>query len=262
MKKSRVAAAFLALFGGSIGLHKFYLRDPGAGIFYLALLFMTARFFPVTMLLGFIDAIKLFSMSEGEFDEKYNGERILGSRRRRAMEKRVSPSDKSRDFSHERKKYQMKHSPRRKRDNPFKRSAQKKYEEYDLEEAIEDYTLALEIEPDNPNIHFNMAAIYSLLEKKESAFNHLEKAVENGFKNINKINTFDDLAFIRIQPEFETFKNNGYKYQQPAGIEAPKENLLDDDLLLSQLNKLKDLREKGLLSPKEFEYEKEKLLRK
>ena len=36
--------------------------------------------------------------------------------------------------------------------------------------------------------------------------------------------------------------------------------VLDDDILLSQLNKLAELRKKGLISEEEFAIEKEKLI--
>jgi len=262
MKKSRVAAAFIALIGGSFGLHKFYLKDPGAGIFYIILMFMTARLFPVTMLLGFIDAIKMFSMSDEDFDMKYNTPKSRRFRDRRRRRREPVVERRERTMSNERERYHYNTKKKRKRDNPFKRSADKKYQEFDLEEAIEDYQKALDISPEDSDIHFNMAAVYSLLEKKGEAFKSLETAINFGYKNIDNIGTLDDLAYLRIQPEFELFKNNGYKLSQRKTLEAPKKDLLQDDLLLSQLNKLKDLRSRGLLSPKEFEYEKEKLLRK
>jgi TM2 domain-containing membrane protein YozV len=260
MRKSRVGAAFIALLGGFLGLHKFYLRDPGAGFLYVFLMIVTARIFPVSMLLGFFDAIKLFSMTDEKFDQKYNN--VSSSFRTRA-ERRMTRKDEiaQRKIVNERERYHYTAKTKRVRDNPFKRSGDLKYKDYDLEEAVEDYKKALDITPEDAEINFNMAAVYSLLEKKELSFYHLEKAISLGFSP-EKINTLDDLAFLRIQPEFESFKNNGFKLQGPKGIEMPKVDMIQGDLLLSQLNKLKDLRTRGLLSPKEFEYEKEKLLRK
>ncbi|MBT8191746.1 MAG: NINE protein [Saprospiraceae bacterium] len=258
MERSRVAAAFIALIGGSIGLHKFYLKDPGGGIFYIILMFMTARFFPLTALLGIIDAIKLFSMSDEQFDRKYNRRRQKNRRRKSYP----SQSRDRRDLKMDREYYQYKQTVAKKRDNPFKKSGEKKYKEYDLEGAIDDFKNALEISPDNIDIHFNMAAVYSLMEKKDLSFFHLEEAVKLGFKDKDKIMTLDDLAYLRIQEEFEEFKNNGYSREAKEQKALPAENLLQDDVLLSQLNKLKDLRSRGLLSQKEFNYEKEKLFRK
>ncbi|MBK6782530.1 MAG: hypothetical protein IPG79_01330 [Saprospiraceae bacterium] len=41
---------------------------------------------------------------------------------------------------------------------------------------------------------------------KEKAFRHLSLAVETGMDDVNRILTHDDLAFVRIQPEFDNFK--------------------------------------------------------
>ncbi len=259
MEKSRIAAAFLALFAGSIGLHKFYLRDTGAGIFYIVLMFMTSRFFPVSTMLGLFDAIHLFSMSEETFDRKYNKNIIRQESSRKPY---PSQNRRRRDMKMGRERYDYKKNTGKRRDNPFKRSAEKKYKEYDLEDALEDYNHALEITPEDKEIHFNLAAIHSLLENKEKSFNHLEEAVRLGFSDKKKILSLDDLAYLRIQEEFEAFKNNGFSSKETKGIEAPGSDLLQDDLLLSQLKKLKDLRSRGLLSQKEFNYEKEKLFRK
>lgn len=261
MERSRVTAAFIALFGGFIGLHKFYLRNPGGGIFYIILLFMTARYIPIfTAVLGLIDAIRLLSMSDEQFDRKFN-KRKRG-RRTPGRKSYPSQSRSQRDLKMDREYYQYKKSIAKKRDNPFKRSGEKKYKEYDLEGAIDDYNNALEITPDDKDIHFNMAAVYSLMENKEKSFYHLEEAVKLGFKDKDKIMSLDDLAFLRIQDEFEEFKNNGFTREVPKQKALPAEDLLQDDVLLSQLNKLKDLRSRGLLSQKEFNYEKEKLFRK
>lgn len=266
MEKSRVAAAFMALFVGGFGVHKFYLRDPGAGIFYIILMFMTARLFPVSMLLGVLDAIRLFSKSDEQFDNKYNkkgSSRSPRTRTRTRTRGKEAPSQRTREIKLERERYHYSQSGKKLRDNPFKRSGDKKYKEYDLEDALVDYDNALEINPDDEEIHFNLAAIYSLMENKDKSFFHLEKAVSLGFKDSQAIQTIDELAFLRIQPEFELFQANGYKREIKPALEAPKEeDLLQDDVLLSQLNKLKDLRSRGLLSQKEFNYEKEKLFRK
>ena len=62
---------------------------------------------------------------------------------------------------------------------------------------------------------------------------------------------------MRIQPQWEEFKSNGYTLRKQ--IAAPKENLLDNDLLLEQLKKLNELKEKGLITEREFIDQKSKL---
>ena len=84
-----------------------------------------------------------------------------------------------------------------------------------------------------------------------------------GYKNVDKINTKDELAYLRIQPEFEAFVASGYtRKNTPREMQPPKDDLLQNDALLAQLNKLREMRERGLLSDKEFAYEKERLTRK
>jgi len=96
------------------------------------------------------------------------------------------------------------------RANPFKKSGIKKYKDFDLDGAIVDFNKGLEINPQDVALHFNIANAYSLTEQKEKAYYHLAKAVEMGFSDTEMINTKDDLAFVRIQPEWDTFKANGY----------------------------------------------------
>lgn len=64
--KSRLAAALFALFLGGLGAHKFYLGRIGWGVIYVLL---SWTFIPA--ILGFIEAILLFLMSEADFSAKY-----------------------------------------------------------------------------------------------------------------------------------------------------------------------------------------------
>lgn len=260
-KKSRIAAAALAFFGGSLGLHKFYLGNYGTGAIYI---FMTLVIFsgfklPITMILGMIDSMKILSMSDAQFDNKYNqnSQSRSGSTIERANRK-ASKEQNAMDL--ERKRYNYNKTSKQR--NPFIISGKKKYKDYDLEGAAEDFTEALSLSRDDRELHFLLASVYSLLEKKDKSFYHLESAVKLGYNNFEKIKTFDDLAYLRIQPEFDAFQEAGYKSTEVKGIEAPKQDLLQDDLLLTQLNRLKKMREKGLLSEKEYVFEKEKLQRR
>lgn len=155
--------------------------------------------------------------------------------------------------------------------NPFKKSGIAKYKDFDLDGAIADFEQGLAISEGDVALHWNIAAAYSLTEKKDKAFFHLNRAVELGFNDFEKIQTHDDLAFLRIQPEFDDFKANGYKLgakqarqsRESKRLDAPDQTEnLTDDILLSQLNKLAELRKKGLLSEQEFVTERKKLLRR
>jgi len=196
-------------------------------------------------------------LSEAEFQDRY----IYNSRleRRKRRQQKYSQTERRQTGKDTRYRYDNK---RRKRNNPFKLSAIKKYKDFDLEDALSDYEQALLVDPQDSSIYVDMAAIYSLLENKEKSYYHIIKARELGWSNTDEIIQKDDFAFIRIQQDFETFKASGYTSTDTKTLEAPKEDLLQDDLLLSQLNKLKNLRERGLLSDKEFIQEKEKLFKR
>lgn len=269
-EKSRIFAAMMAFFFGGFGVHKFYLRDPGAGILYLFIFFITTRFFPFSWILGWFDAIRLITMNQATFDQKYNKHIVQDEdyyerpgTRAQQRTSRNSPT------------FQRRAKPRTvpsrviQKANPFKKSGLKKYKEFDLKGAIEDFKQGLKINSQDIALHFNLACAYSLTEKKEDAFYHLSKAVSLGYNDFEKIQSHDDLAYIRIQPEFEPFKKKGYIL---SGREDDTENTensnnsateeIKDDVLLSQLNKLAELRKKGLLTEDEFILERKKLLRR
>lgn len=254
--KNKFVAAGLAFVLGIFGVHKFYLRDPGAGVFYLMLMVMTQRIWPVSMLLGWIDGLRYLMMSPQEFDKKFNGNYY---KERPNIQRKTKTTN--RDY------YEVKKPAAQKtivRSNPFKKSGISKYKDYEIEEALEDFKKGLKIEPDDVSLLFNMACAYSLLENKEEAFGHLELAVAKGFKDYDKIQTHDDLAYVRIQPEYDDFKANGYRIRQVASENATvKQEQRDkpmDDVLLSQLNRLMELRKKGVLTENEFILERKKIL--
>lgn len=141
--------------------------------------------------------------------------------------------------------------------NPLKNSGLAKFKEYDYDGAIEDFKKALTISPDDIALHFNLAAAYSLTEEKDAAFQHLDNAVKLGFKDFDKIGSHDALAYLRIQPEYDAFKDNGFRLEKGA---IKKQNPGLDSNLLEQLNRLQDLRERGVLTEAEFEAQKGKLL--
>ncbi len=252
--KNKFVAALLAFFLGSFGAHKFYLRDPGAGIFYIMLFAMTSRFMPISSILGFIDGLRYLMMSPEEFDKKFNS-RYYKTRQRRKTQRKTT--NRNRDY------YEVK-KPRKKatiKSNPFKKSGIKKYKEYEIEEALEDFKKGLKIEPNDISLLFNMACAYSLLENKSEAYRHLSLAVVNGFKDFEKIQNHDDLAFVRIQEEYDDFKANGFILKtKSTQSNSPRSEEPMNDVLLSQLNRLMELRKKGILTENEYLVERKKIL--
>ena len=263
MEKNRKIAAVLAFIGGTFGIHKFYLNDPGSGIFYIVVALITSAVFPIATVLGVFDAIRLMMMSDQQFDAKHNKEKFAQDKFKRETHRSPTTgrTQAGRTMDMERSKYKYEKVTSKNRSNPFRSSGDKKFKEYDLEGALADYAKAMEISAADKELHFNLACIYSLKEDKDKSLSHLEEAINLGLRDIERIKTIDELAYLRIQPEFESFVNNGYVRTLKANreIEPPKGDLLQEDRLLSQLNKLKELRSKGLLSEKEFSYEKQKL---
>ena len=290
MRKSRVTAAFLAFVLGTFGVHKFYLKKPGEGILFIFLFsFISLGMkLPLTTLLGFFDAVRLLLMNDEDFDQKYNkgvqewqssrrrGTRNKQTNSRRAVrdrhQSRSRPSTRTRASTNKKARFQREHRPspstrRRKnypKNNPFKQSGIRKFKEYDIKGAIEDFTKAVKMSPNDPALHFNLACSYSLNENTDKSFYHLQKAIENGFNDIEKIATHEALAHLRVQDDYEKFKENGYKLagSMQTQIESSQagENLLDEDVLLKQLNKLDELRGKGLLTEAEFVEQKRRLM--
>lgn len=66
--KNRTTAGIFALLLGGLGIHKFYLGKVGVGIIYLIFCW---TFIPA--IVGFIEGIIYLTMSDGNFDLKYNG---------------------------------------------------------------------------------------------------------------------------------------------------------------------------------------------
>ena len=264
MKDKNVAAVF-ALFFGSLGLHRFYLRQTGLGIFYLVF-FWTA----IPALISLIDAIVFFSMDKDDFDYKYNRKIIYPDYQRHntdfdRREKRFRQEDDYRQEQRRRRDERMTNrskpptSPKTK-SNPYKASGISKYKEFDYEGAIEDFKKALSITSNDIAVHFNLACAYSLTEESENAFFHLSKAVEGGFVDFKKIQEHDALAYLRIQDEFDTFKKNGYRINIEL-TQKDEPDVTTSNNLLDQIKQLGELREKGLLTEEEFEVQKKKLLR-
>lgn len=265
--KDKTVAAFLALFFGIFGVHRFYLGNRTLGILYLVLFFITASLSagmegPVVLisaLLGFIDFILLAVMPRVEFDKRYNQEYLRydaaaparyesGPRYTRAPER----SDRST-------------LQRLKSDGIVH------FRAYRYADAIEAFEEALLLAPEDPSLHFNLACCFSELEDGAAAFEHLELAFEYGFDQPAKLKEHRALAWLRGKPEFEAFVANGYR-RKPSALPAPEPDLLASQPmkpaqnatpptdLLEQIAQLGELRERGILDEEEFAEQKRRIL--
>ena len=177
----------------------------------------------------------------------------------RKYSRRYDPNQRKRREEQRRPTSRSRQTTTRKvpKDNPFRSSGLAKFKDYDYEGAIEDFKKALQINNEDIAVHFNLACAYSLMEQKEKSLYHLDRAVGLGFKDFEKIKNHDALAYLRIQDEFEAFEKNGFRLK---GSQSNSQRAEGDAALLEQLQKLAELREKGLLTEEEFLFQKKKLL--
>jgi TM2 domain-containing membrane protein YozV len=244
--KNRTTAALLALIFGVFGMHYFYLNRIGLGIMCLIFTF-TGGLMPVAAIIGFVNFLILLTMSDDDFNKRYNRDMWREMKRRRMEGEYVEPERERNRDARERMRptpqyVQPKPKPDVSQKETLKQNGLKKYKEFDYFSAIEDFGKALAIDNKDMSFHWNLTCLYSLTEQKELAFYHLQKAVELGFKDYEKIKTHDALSFIRVQPEFDEFARNGFKMT---------ENMEHSDIL-QQLKELSQKREMGLLTEKEF----------
>lgn len=260
--KSKVAAGILAFFVGVFGVHRFYLGQIGKGIAY-ALFF----WFPLTWLIAFIDGIIFLTMSDEDFNLKYNPHLYYGRQSHNVninLNTQGQPSNQQprRDNVYQQQRPQRHKSKAPsvgKKGNPFKAEGTQLYRDYDFQGAIQAYLKSLRIQPQDPQINFNLSCLYSLEENTQASFMHLQKAVEQGYNNFDKIRTHDHLAFLRTQPDFEMFVKNGYNLRQRLSAKTPKPMELTNDVI-AKLERLAMLKDKGILTEDEFQLQKAKLL--
>lgn len=272
--KNKTVAGVLALVMGYLGLHRFYLGQIGLGIAYLILVpsLMASSSLWWIGLIGVIDAVVFFSMDRDDFDEKYNRKAKLKQEReqfRKQDRRRNRDYDRNRRYEAEpQRKTPPKRKAKRARPDAHMKAGKEMFADYDFEGAIAEYEKALKAEPQNVAAHFNLACAHSLMEHKDKSFYHLDRAVALGFNDFELIKTRDHLAYLRVQPEFESFAENGFRLSKQGGeskataeptATAPTQPQPGD--LLAQLEKLARLKEKGLLTEREFQVQKEKLMR-
>jgi tetratricopeptide (TPR) repeat protein len=250
----------LSLCLGVFGVQYFYTNRTGLGIF-MVMLSSVMRFPQLAVFIGVIGFIQFMTMSDDEFHKKYNFKQWRkGEEERRASEEQRRREQESYDRDRRsRETTQRENQDARARMNPvaqnpqknqsstaqkeaLKQSGLKKYKEYDYEGAIEDFGKALAADPKDVAVHWNLTCLYSLTEQKELAFYHLQKAVELGFIDFEKVKTHEALSFLRVQPEFDTFSRSGFKMSED----------MEHSDILQQLKDLSLRRERGLLTEKEF----------
>lgn len=73
-----------------------------------------------------------------------------------------------------------------------------------LEDAVQAYQIALELNYDKPGlVYYNIACAYSRMNQSKEAFANLELALNNGYKSFDHIEKDEDLVWLRSQPEWK-----------------------------------------------------------
>ncbi len=271
MKNKNVAGA-LSIFLGFWGAHRFYLGQRFLGIIYFALgiftIILTAEegvpFVLLPAVLAMVDAALFFAMPREDFDRKYNKHAYRGAAAYYPEQRRpYHPGTRKQPDYHELKRWGIRHFRHRR-----------------FEEAAEYFERALELDPENAAMHYNLAATYSMLRDEDRAFFNLEEAVALGFDQYQKIHEHDALAYLRSLPVFNAFVENGYPrpspslpapdpntalqpQQQPASATTPETKdpaSAEYPDLLTQIAELGKLRDRGILTEEEFRQQKQKIL--
>jgi TM2 domain-containing membrane protein YozV len=249
MKNKTTAGIFALVFGG-LGVHRFYLGQTGRGLLYLLFIW---TFIPT--IVAMIDGIVFLTQDEDTFNRKYNPQ-LYGERQQVQQQREVvyvNPAPASAPSAS---------APAAPPVDPFRSAADAKYAAYDFEGAIRDYRRSLNVDPRQAGVHFKLACLYSIHEQTREALSHLSQALENGYYDFDEIERHDHLAYLRSTPEYEAFKQNGYR---PAPVtarrEEPTETLELSDDLITRIERLAKLKEEGILTDESFEREKAKVLR-
>ncbi len=257
--KSKMVAAILALTLGMWGAHRFYLGKKFLGIinfmaFFLVLIITINQggaWFAPLAILSFIEAILLFVMPQVEFDAKYNSGVP-------AIQKKVKPGSRA-----EKKKAGESSFTRKSRGNHLIKEGFIAYRSGQYDHARKLFEDSLQYDYDDPQTHFMLACCYSVNKDSKQAYFHLASAVDFGFQEFEEIYHNEAIAWLRSEPDFDFFVQNGYR--NVVHLSTPKPDLLDeksyyDTTLLDRIADLGELLERGVITKDDFEVQKKELL--
>jgi class 3 adenylate cyclase len=258
--KSKTTAALLALILGMWGAHRFYLGKRFLGVvnfvaFVIALMTSINEeepggiLFAILAFISVIEAILFFVMPQSEFDAKYNSG--YPSTRK---EKKEGKSGKKKGNETQ---------TRKSRGNYLIKDAFIAYKSGDYNQARKYFEDALQYDYNDPQTHFMLACCYSLAKDAKQSYFHLASAVDFGFQEFEEIYHNEALAWLRLQPDFDFFVQNGYR--QISHLTPPTPDLLEeksyyDTTVLDKIADLGELLERGVISKDDFELQKKSLL--
>ena len=257
--KNKTTAGIFALFFGGLGVHRFYLGQTGKGLLYLLFIW---TFIPT--IIAMIDGIIFLTQSEEAFDRKYNPAEYYASLQQQQEQYSTYAAPAAPPPAPE-----YVSQPAGPKLDPFRISGDRKYEDYDFEGAMQDYRRSLNVDPRQGEVHYKLAALYSIHEDTAAAMRHLTLALENGFYDFDAIENNDHLAYLRSTPEYFAFKSNGYRMPpvadagaSPVVVAAAESDTLElSDDLITRIERLAKLKDDGILTEESFKREKAKILR-
>ncbi|MEP6647463.1 MAG: NINE protein [Saprospiraceae bacterium] len=262
-EKSKTVAGVLAMTLGLWGAHRFYLGKRFLGIlnfaaFFFALILAIKEGEPGGLLfaalgtLSVIEGILFFVMPKAEFNAKYN-KGIAFSHPKQRKEKLKSSNRRQNDSA----------TVRKSRGGYLIKDAFIAYRSGDYNQSRKYFEDALQYDYNDPQTHFMLACCYSMAKDSKQAYFHLASAVDFGFQEFEEIYHNEALTWLRAQPEFESFVQNGYR--QITHITAPQPDLLEeksyyDTTVLDKIGDLGELLERGVITKDDFELQKKNLL--
>ncbi len=258
--KSKIVAAILAITLGMFGVHRLYLGKKFLGITYFAAFFFGLMIaieesMPMILIalaiLSLVDAILLAVMPQSEFDAKYNSGQPTAKKEKKI--KKIFQNGKRNDPTQTRKS----------RGSLIIKDAFIAFRSGDYNLSKKYFEDALQYDYNDPQTHFMLSCCHSMAKDAKQAYFHLASAVDFGFQEFEEIYHNDALAWLRSQPDFETFVQNGYR--QVAYLNTPEPDLLEsksyyDTTVLDRIADLGELLERGVITRQDFESQKKELL--
>ena len=265
--RRRMAIVF-ALGLGCFGVHRFTLGQWQMGLLHIFLMVVSLSVFEGSFLgstpwvtlsafLAYGTAAWWWRMSDEEFADRY-----------------LEPTEEvdenvTGEYLNGRTAAHPKVKSRRERRKMLAR-ANTQFEAYELQEAADLYEAALDLDLSDGNARVLAARCYSLLEQESHAYRHLRKAVQLEADNLTLVSTDPSFAWLRTRPDFVARQRRGFTppdenrngaktangHAEPylQELPSPGVNILD------QLDRLGELRERGVLTEEEFVRQKRKLL--
>ena len=135
------------------------------------------------------------------------------------------------------------------------------YNANDYDAALSLLNRAATMQPFNNKLYYNMVCIYSSKQDIDNCLIYMQRAIESGYTDFNKINSYANLAWMRNHEKYKIFASNGYRVAsvktEPVPIQGNKSF---DHNKIEALEKLAGLKERGIITDEEFAEQKKKIL--